>query len=53
MRGKQTAFATTTNADVQRVENLLNNRTRKTLGYRSPTEVFAKRAVDGDNALRI
>ena len=29
-------------ADVQRVENLLNNRPRKTLGYHSPNEVFDK-----------
>jgi IS30 family transposase len=35
-------FATITHADVQRVENLLNNRPRKTLGYFSPNEVFSK-----------
>jgi len=35
-------FSTLTAADVQRVENLLNNRPRKTLNYYSPNEVFAK-----------
>jgi transposase, IS30 family len=35
-------FAILTNADVRRVEDLLNNRPRKRLGYRSPNEVFAQ-----------
>lgn len=39
---KGTNFATLTSADVQRVEDLLNNRPRKTLNYHSPNEVFAK-----------
>ena len=39
---KGTDFATITPADVQRVEDLLNNRPRKTLNYHSPNEVFAK-----------
>jgi transposase, IS30 family len=34
-------FSTLTQADVQRVEDLLNNRPRKTLNYHSPNEVFA------------
>lgn len=39
---KGTDFAKLTPADVQRVEDLLNNRPRKTLNYHSPNEVFAK-----------
>ncbi|MCK4945024.1 MAG: IS30 family transposase [Alphaproteobacteria bacterium] len=39
---KGTDFAKLTPEDVQRVENLLNNRPRKTLGYHSPNEVFDK-----------
>jgi IS30 family transposase len=46
-------FATITNADVRRVEDLLNNRPRKTLGYRSPNEVFAQLAAPPDYALKI
>lgn len=46
-------FATLTNADVQRVEDLLNNRPRKTLGFRSPNEVFAQLAATQDYALQI
>jgi IS30 family transposase len=46
-------FATLTNADVQRVENLLNDRPRKTLGYRSPNEVFTKLTTTPDYALQI
>jgi IS30 family transposase len=38
---------------VRRVENLLNNRPRKTLGYRSPNEVFAQLAATPDYALEI
>jgi IS30 family transposase len=45
-------FATITNIDVQRVEDLLNNRPRKRLGYRSPNEVFAQLAATHNYALR-
>jgi transposase, IS30 family len=38
---KGTDFAKLTDADVQRVEDLLNNRPRKALNYHSPNEVFA------------
>jgi IS30 family transposase len=33
-------FATVSDEDIQRVENALNNRPRKRLGYRTPLEVF-------------
>ena len=39
---KKHDFARITNAELQRVEDLLNNRPRKTLGYRTPNEVFFK-----------
>jgi len=39
---KKHDFARITNAQVQRVADLLNNRPRKTLGYRTPNEVFFK-----------
>jgi IS30 family transposase len=39
---KKYDFARFNDADLQRVEDLLNNRPRKTLGYRSPNEVFFK-----------
>ncbi len=39
---KKYDFAGITNADVERVAELLNNRPRKTLGYRTPNEVFFK-----------
>jgi len=39
---KKYDFARFTDADLQRVEDLLNNRPRKTLGYRTPNEVFFK-----------
>ncbi|MFB0992532.1 MAG: hypothetical protein QMB78_10105, partial [Rhodospirillales bacterium] len=39
---KGTDFAKSTAADVQRVENLLNNRSRKALNYQTPDKVFAK-----------
>ena len=39
---KKYDFARITNADVQLVAELLNNRPRKTLGYRTPNEVFFK-----------
>jgi transposase, IS30 family len=39
---KKYEFARITNEDLQQVEDRLNNRPRKTLGYRSPNEVFFK-----------
>lgn len=39
---KGTDFAKLTVMDVQRMEDLLNNRPRKALNYHSPNEVFAK-----------
>jgi len=42
---KKYDFARITNADVQRVAELLNNRPRKTLGYRTPNEVFFQRTI--------
>ena len=39
---KKYSFARITPKDVQQVEDLLNNRPRKTLGYRTPNEVFFK-----------
>jgi transposase, IS30 family len=39
---KKYEFARITNEDLQQVEDLLNNRPRKTLGYRTPNEVFFK-----------
>jgi transposase, IS30 family len=39
---KKYDFSKITNQDLQRVEDLLNNRPRKTLGYRTPNEVFFK-----------
>jgi IS30 family transposase len=39
---KKHDFAGITNAELQRVEDLLNNRPRKTLGFRTPNEVFFK-----------
>lgn len=39
---KKLDFGTITNAEVQRVEHLLNNRPRKTLGYQTANEVFFK-----------
>jgi IS30 family transposase len=44
-------FAILTPAKVQYVEDLLNNRPRKTLGYRSPNEAFAMLAATPDYAL--
>lgn len=46
---KGTDFAKLTTADVQRVEDLLNNRPRKTLNYHSPNEVFAKLTATPQN----
>lgn len=39
---KKLDFASITEQDVQKVENLLNNRPRKTLNYYTPNEVFAR-----------
>jgi transposase, IS30 family len=39
---KKYDFARITDKDLQQVEDLLNNRPRKTLGYRTPNEVFFK-----------
>lgn len=39
---KKYDFSQITEAELQRVEELLNNRPRKTLGYRTPNEVFFK-----------
>lgn len=38
---KGTDFATLTHADVQAVEDKLNNRPRKAIGFRTPLEVFS------------
>jgi IS30 family transposase len=46
---KGTDFAKLTPADVQRVEDLLNNRPRKALNYHSPNEVFAKLTAASQN----
>jgi IS30 family transposase len=46
-------FATITNADVRRVEDLLNDRPRKILGFLSPNEVFAQLVATHDYALQI
>jgi len=42
---KKQDFTAITNTHVQQVEQLLNNRPRKTLGYRTPNEVFFKQRV--------
>jgi IS30 family transposase len=39
---KQMAFASITDEQIQAVEDKLNNRPRKTLGYRTPKELFFK-----------
>jgi len=39
---KKYAFSRISDQDLQQVEDLLNNRPRKTLGYRTPNEVFFK-----------
>ena len=38
---KGTSFATISAEEVERVQNLLNSRPRKTLGFKSPNEVFS------------
>ena len=42
---KKHDFTAITNRDIEQVEQLLNNRPRKTLGYRTPNEVFFKQRV--------
>jgi len=42
---KKSDFRNITDAEVQRVEDLLNDRPRKTLGYRTPNEVSFKQLV--------
>lgn len=42
---KKHDFRTITNRTIQQVEQRLNNRPRKTLGYRTPNEVFFKQRV--------
>jgi IS30 family transposase len=42
---KKYDFARITQAEVRRVTELLNNRPRKTLGYRTPNEVFFKQQL--------
>jgi transposase, IS30 family len=42
---KKHDFPAITNRDIQQVEQRLNNRPRKTLGYRTPNEVFFKQRV--------
>ena len=37
---KGTDFSEYSDADISRVQNLLNDRPRKTLGYKTPKEVF-------------
>jgi IS30 family transposase len=39
---KKYEFSRISDSDLQQVEDLLNNRPRKTLGYRTPNEVFYK-----------
>jgi IS30 family transposase len=39
---KKTDFATVTQADVRRVERILNNRPRKCLDFKTPNQVFRK-----------
>src|SRR5437588_12734130 len=39
---KRSDFSKITDADVQRVMDRLNNRPRKTLGYKTPNQVFFK-----------
>ena len=46
---KGTDFAKLTESDVQRVEDLLNNRPRKALNYHSPNEVFDKLTAPPEN----
>jgi len=49
---KKTNFATITAAEVKEVERKLNDRPRKSLGYKTPREVFNKNATRKPVALR-
>jgi len=40
---KKTDFTTITNFQIQTVQNILNNRPRKRLGYKTPNEFFAQK----------
>ena len=46
---KGTDFVKLTASDVQRVEDLLNNRPRKALNFHSPNEVFDKLTAPLEN----
>ena len=50
---KKTSFDSITSAQLRTVVNKLNNRPRKSLGYRTPREVFIKLAAKRGIALRI
>ena len=45
---KDLAFTSITDAQVRRAQERLNNRPRKTLGYRTPNEVFFKEQRDAE-----
>lgn len=47
---KGTSFEEITEEEVARVENLLNNRPRKVLGYQTPMEFFKKICYTGNNS---
>ena len=40
---KKSDFTTITNLQIQNVQNILNNRPRKRLGYKTPNEFFAQK----------
>ena len=46
-------FATITHEDVLRVENLLNNRPRKTLKYLTPNQLFTQSLTTKGGALQM
>ena len=46
---KKTSFADVTQEDVDRVQALLNNRPRKSLGFRTPQEVFLSEITQKQN----
>ena len=46
---KQTKFATITEIDIKEVQEKLNHRPRKTLGYRTPYEVYFKELAELTN----
>ena len=48
---KGTDFNSLTEKDVQNVENILNNRPRKILNFKTPNEVFQKLMQDNNIAL--